>query len=66
MSCSLVSLFRHDSYNIKKIEKYSLATKSLEIVADMINDRREFCEFWGKVCFTGGNLRGKHITSSCI
>ena len=40
-----------DSYNIKKIEKYSLATKSLEILADMFNDRREFC-----ACFTGGNF----------
>ena len=54
-------------FNILKVEKYSIVNDSLEVVADMFNDRRGFCAcgFLDKVFFVGGNLE-EEITDTCI
>ena len=53
---------------LKKVEKYSIATDSVEVVADMFDDRGKFCAcgFLDKIYFIGGQL-SHHLptTSTC-
>ena len=58
-------LYTEDS-NIKKVEKYSIATDSLEVVAEIFNDRSCFCAcgFIDKVYFVGG-YKFCNTTATC-
>ena len=62
----LFDCLRNKGKGLKKIGKYSIATDSLEIVGDIINERQSFCVcgFIDKIYFIGGFLNGKK-TANC-
>ena len=59
-------LYRCGVY-INKVEKYSIATDSIDVVADMFDDRISFCAcgFLDKVYIVGGKLNNV-ATATCI
>ena len=63
----LLGCLHNESKDLKKIEKYSIATDSLEVVGNMFDDRKLYsvCGFIDKIYFCGGEKDFKGL-STCV
>ena len=62
----MIDCLHNETISLKKIEKYSISTDSLQIVGDILDDHAFYCVcgFIDKLYFIGGYLQNKR-TASC-
>ena len=62
----LLDCLHDEGTNLNKIEKYSIASSSLEIVGDMVEERENYCVccFIDKIYFIGGKMSDEP-TATC-